>query len=128
MKNKKFTIRSRLRSFNYAFNGIKILVREEHNARIHIFAAICAVIAGFILNISSLEWISVLFSIGFVLAFEAINSAIESIADFVSAEKHDAIKKIKDLSAAAVLLSAITALIIGFIVFLPKILDLCLNY
>ena len=121
MKPQKFSISSRIRSFGYAFNGLKILFKEEHNSRIQLLAAIAAVIAGFVFNISPTDWIAIIFAIGFVLAMEAINSAIEGLADFVSPEKHDMIKKVKDLSAAGVLISALTALVIGLIVFLPKI-------
>jgi len=122
MPKEKFSITKRLRSFGYAFNGLKILIREEHNARIHLITAVVAITAGFCLHISALEWIAIVFAIGFVITLEIINSAIENIADFVSPEKHDTIKKIKDLAAAGVLISSITALIIGLIVFLPKIL------
>ena len=122
MKHKKFSIRKRLKSFKYAFNGLKILLIEEHNSWIHIFASLCVVIAGFVFKISIYEWIAVIFAIGLVMALEIFNSAIENIADFVSPEKQEKIKRIKDLSAAGVLIGAITALIIGLIIFIPKIL------
>lgn len=125
MEPQKFSIRKRIKSFSFAFNGLKILITEEHNARIHLVAAICAVIASIVFEISAFEWIAVIIAIGLVFALELMNSAIESIADFVAPEKNEKIKKIKDLSAAGVLISAITALIIGMIVFLPKILGLC---
>ena len=124
MKEQKFSILKRLKSFRFAFNGLGILLREEHNSRIHLFAAICALIAGFIFGISSLEWIAVIFAIGFVISLELINSAIENISDFVCPERHDSIKKIKDLAAGGVLIGAITALAVGLIVFLPRIIDL----
>lgn len=124
MKAQKFSILKRIKSFGYAFNGLRILIREEHNARIHVFATITVVLAGFYFDISMIEWIAISLSIGFVISLEIINSAIENIADFISPEKNDAIKKIKDLSAAGVLISALTALIIGLIVFIPKIFAL----
>ena len=123
MKTQKFSISNRIRSFGYAFNGLKILFKEEHNARVQLFAAMAVVIAGFVFNISNTEWVAIVFAIGFVLAMEAINSAIEGLADFVSPEKHEMIKKVKDLSAAGVLISALTALIIGLIVFVPILLN-----
>lgn len=101
------------------------MIKEEHNARIHLFATVCVIIAGLFFNISMNEWIGVIFSIGLVFSLEIINSSIENIADFISPEKHEMIKKIKDLSASGVLISAITALIIGLIIFIPKILKLC---
>jgi len=124
MKQQNFSIKKRIKSFIYAFSGLKILFKEEHNARIHFIATICVVVAGLLLNLLTYEWISVVFAIGFVITMEIINSAIENIADFVSPEKHEKIKRIKDLSAAGVLVSAITALIIGLIVFLPKFSEL----
>jgi diacylglycerol kinase len=122
MKQEKFSWKKRLKSFKYAFNGLKILIREEHNARIHIFITVCVLAAGLIFKISAGEWIAVVWCIGTVIALEMINSAIENLADFVSPEKHDKIKKVKDLAAGAVLLGAMAAVIIGLIVFLPKII------
>jgi diacylglycerol kinase len=121
-KQQKFSIRKRLKSFVYAFNGLHILFREEHNSHIHLVAALCAFIAGFFLKITATEWVAVIFAIGFVFAMELINSAIENMADFVSTEQHEHLKRIKDLSAASVLVSAITALAVGLIVFFPKIM------
>ncbi|MDR0506055.1 MAG: diacylglycerol kinase family protein [Dysgonamonadaceae bacterium] len=120
-KDQAFSIVKRLNSFKYAFNGLKILIKEEHNSRIHLFAAIIAIISGFIFHISEYEWIAVILCIAAVFALEIINSAVENIADFVSPEKHDKIKKIKDLSAAAVLIVAVASTITGLIIFLPKL-------
>lgn len=121
MKQANFSWKRRLKSFKYAFNGFGILIREEHNARIHIFIAICVFVAGLVFEISKSEWIAVTLCMGMVIALEMINSAIENLADFVSTEKQARIKKVKDLTAGAVLLGAMTAVIIGLIVFLPKI-------
>lgn len=128
MENQKFSIKSRLKSFKYAINGLKILIRDEHNSRIHLFAAVCAIILGFVLNVSSMEWLVIVLVIGFVFSVEIINSAIETIADFISPDYHEIIKKVKDLSAAAVLIIALASVIVAFIIFIPKILKLCLNY
>jgi undecaprenol kinase/diacylglycerol kinase (ATP) len=127
MKQQRFSILKRLKSFKYAFNGLKVLFQEEHNSRIHLLATVCVVIAGYAFRISQYEWIAIIFAIGLVLTVEIINTTIEDIADFVSPEKHEKIKRIKDLAAAAVLVSAVTALIIGLIIFLPKILTLLGN-
>ncbi|MFV0531153.1 MAG: diacylglycerol kinase family protein [Flavobacteriales bacterium] len=123
MKPQKFSIKSRLNSFKFAFNGLKIFVKEEHNSWIHLFATFCVIIAGFIFKISAFEWIAIVFAIGLVITLEIINSSIENIADFISPGRNDHIKKIKDLSAAGTLISAITAFIIGLIVFIPKFLN-----
>ena len=114
MKNSGFTWRKRLRSFKYAFHGIWLLVRYEHNAWIHCFAAVCVVVAG--------EWIVITFAIGLVLAAEAINSSIEALADLVSPGYNEAIKRTKDLAAGAVLILAIAAAVVGLIVFVPKLI------
>ena len=121
MKQNKFSIFKRLKSFLYAFNGLKILFREEHNSIIHLVAAVTAIIFAIIFDLNTYEWIAIIFSIGLVITTEIINTVIESIADFISPDKNEKIKIIKDLSAAAVLISAITALSIGLIVFIPKI-------
>jgi len=125
MKEEKFSIAKRLKSFTYAFNGLRILLREEHNSRIHLFATVCVVVAGVIFRISPLEWVAVVFAIGLVFGGEIFNSAIEDLADVVCPERDERIKKVKDLSAAAVLVSAFTALIIGLIIFIPKVVDFC---
>lgn len=128
MTKAPFSVKARLKSFTYAFQGWKVLIGEEHNARIHLGAAIMAIIAGAILKISSLEWIIIVLAIALVFAAEAFNSAIEYLCNFVSPQYHELIKKIKDLSALAVLFIAAGALISGLIIFLPKILNLCLSY
>lgn len=121
MKNNGFTLRKRLLSFRYAFNGIKWLIRHEHNAWIHCFAAVCAIVAGFIVELSAGEWIAVLFAIGSVLAAEAVNSSIEALADVVSPDYNPAIGRAKDMAAGAVLLLAIVAAAVGLIIFIPKL-------
>lgn len=83
MKNQKFSLQDRIKSFTYAFNGFKILLIEEHNARIHVVAAIVTVIAGFYFDISTVEWMIILLCIGAVIALEIVNSAIENLADLV---------------------------------------------
>ncbi len=121
MKQSNFSIKQRIKSFTHAFNGLRIVFIEEHNARIHLLAAIIAIVLGFVLHINAMEWVAIVFAIAMVLSMEIINTSIENIADFISPEKDDMIKKIKDLSAAAVLITAIAALIVGIIIFAPKI-------
>lgn len=124
MKNDGFTFRKRLRSFGYAFNGIRLLITKEHNAWIHCFAAVCVVLAGLLMDISKMEWIACVIVIGAVLAAEAVNSAVEALADFVSPEYSEAIKRTKDLAAGAVLLMAMAATVVGGIIFFPKLIAL----
>jgi diacylglycerol kinase len=119
--SKKLFISKRLKSFKYAFNGLRILIKEEHNSRIHLAVAICVIMVGFYFDISATEWLSLILAIGFVITMEIVNSSIENICDFISPKKHELIKKVKDLGAAAVLVSAFTAIFVGLIVFIPKI-------
>lgn len=122
MIQEKFSIRKRLRSFRYAFSGIATLLRDEHNSRIHVFAMVCAIAAGFLLRISPTEWCAVALCCGAVLTAEAMNSAVEAIADLVSPEFHPLVKKAKDVAAAGVLMTAISAATAGLIIFLPKLI------
>ncbi len=121
MKDSGFSWRKRILSFKYAFRGIWLLVSKEHNAWIHCFIAVCVVAAGFLSGLDRLEWIAVVFAIGMVLAAEAVNTTIEYLCDFVSPEYSEAIKHTKDLAAGAVLILAIASVVIGGLVFLPKI-------
>ena len=124
MTKKHFSIKKRIQSFKYAFNGLRILINSEHNSWIHLFVTVCVLAAGFAFKITAGEWIAVIFCIGIVFALELVNTAIENMADFVSKEYHPSIKKIKDLAAAAVLVGAVAAAVIGLIIFLPKIVEL----
>jgi diacylglycerol kinase len=127
MKEKNFKIRARLESFKNAFNGVRTLFINEHNAWLHVIAALLVIVSGIIFRIPATDWIAVIIAIGLVFASEAINSSIEKLSDFVSPEKRNSIKEVKDLAAAGVLISAITALLIGLIVFIPKIVSLIAN-
>lgn len=113
---KKFSFKARLHSFKYAFRGVFLLFHYEHNAWIHLIAIVCAVMAGIILSLTSLEWVVILFAIGSVLAAEA-----EKLADFISPSHQVLIGKAKDLAAAVLILST-CAFIIGGIIFIPKII------
>ncbi|MCE5206611.1 MAG: diacylglycerol kinase family protein [Porphyromonadaceae bacterium] len=116
-------LKNRIRSFSYAFSGLRLLFRETPNALIQLIIAITAVVTGFALHISSAEWLAVILAIGLVLALEAINSALETLADYACHEEiHPVIKKVKDLAAAGVLIAALAALAVGLVVFLPKII------
>ena len=115
-------IKQRIKSFSYAIKGALLLLKEEPNVRIHISAGLLAILAGFLFQISLVEWLIVIICIGGVLALEAINSAIECLADYVSPEKQELIKKTKDLAAAGVLIISIASLIIGLLVFIPKLM------
>ena len=121
MDNKGFSIKKVLRSFRFAFRGVGVLFREEHNAWVHLFATILVITAGFIFQISRIEWALVAFAIGLVFAAEILNSALERLCDIVQPEQDKRIGDIKDLCATGVLLCALAAAAIGLLVFLPKI-------
>ena len=112
---------ARLRSFLYAFAGLRLLLREEHNARIHATITVLVVVAGIVLRVSPVEWGVLVICIGMVLSAEAFNSAIERVADYLTIERDERIRDIKDLAAGAVLLCAIAAAVAGLIVFVPHI-------
>ena len=121
MKNDGFTLRKRLRSFKFASNGIRLLVTREQKAWIPCFITACVLLTGSIVGLSATEWIAIVFAIGMGLAAEAVNSSIEALADLVSPDYNEAIKRTKDLAAGAVLILAIAAATIGLIIFIPKL-------
>lgn len=114
----------RLKSFVYAWNGIKILFHSQTNARFHAIAAVVAILLGAALGLNSVEWIALAFTIAFVLVLEAINTSLELLTDLVSPEYHPLAGKVKDVAAGAVLIGAIAAILIGTILFLPKLMQL----
>ena len=112
---KKFSILS----FKYAFEGITAALKEEPNLKFHFLAGAIVVALSFILQISTRDWTIVIILIGFVIAIELTNTAIEAVVDGFTDKLHPAAKMAKDISAGAVLVSAITAAIISFLIFLP---------
>jgi diacylglycerol kinase len=121
MSNRKF-IQKRSASFKYAFKGVWIAFKTQHNLWIHLLLAVFALAMGFWLKITSTEWCFVVFAIGFVISAELFNTAIEWLVDLASPEWNKKAGRIKDVAAGAVLVSAIAALVIGLVIFLPKIL------
>ena len=119
-----FSIQKRIKSFTYAFKGIILLVKREHNARIHLVALVGVIIAGLILRIGIYEWMAVVFASGLVFMAELFNTAIEKLADVVDSKWNERIGLVKDYAAGAVLVSAVVAIIIGALVFIPKIVEL----
>lgn len=121
LKKKRKKLRN---SFKYAFEGVHRELKEEQNLKIHILIMILVIIAGFILKLSPMEWIICIILFGFVIALELINTAIELTVDLAMPEIHSKAKAAKDIAAAAVLISATCSVIIGLIIFLPKIINL----
>lgn len=122
MKSNKFSIKSRLGSFKFAFQGLWSLLKNEHNSRIHLLSSIIAISLGIILKINVPEWALLTIVIGLVFISELFNTSLEKLSDLVHPEWNDQIKKIKDYSAAAVLISSIIALVAGGLIFISRIL------
>lgn len=120
----KGILRKRLLSYVYAARGVVLLFKTELNAWVHFSIAACTMALGFVFNISSMEWVAIALSCGLVLGAEAINTAIEYLANYCTTEKNEQIRKVKDVAAGAVLLCALAALAVGLIIFLPKFIFL----
>ncbi len=116
------TLHHRINSFRYAFQGLADLFRSQPNARIHLFATLVVVVAGWGLHISHLEWLALVICVAMVMALEAMNTALEYLTDLVSPEFHPLAGKVKDVAAAAVLIGAFGAVVVGLIVFIPRII------
>jgi diacylglycerol kinase len=116
-----------LLGFVFAFQGLSVLIKSERNFKFHLFAFLCVSIAGFYFQIEKTEWLAILIISSIILTAEAINSAIEKLCNHLHPEIHPSIKSVKDIAAAAVLLSAISAIVIAGIIFLPRISDLLIN-
>ncbi len=112
---------NRLHSFRNAFRGIGILLRHEPNARIHLVISTIVVAAGFYFQIKISEWAILLVAICMVITTEIINTSIENLCDRITAETDPDIRNIKDIAAAAVLLTSIFAVIIGILIFWPYV-------
>ena len=116
-----FSLVNRFKSFTYAWSGIKELLRTEHNTWIHLFLTIIAVILALVFNISIGEWTALIICMTMVWTAEIFNTCIEKLLDFISTDRHPQIKNIKDMAAAAVLMASWAAIIVGAIIFIPKI-------
>ena len=112
------------RSFGFAGRGILDLFWFGNNAKVHLLIAGLVIIAGLYLQLTRTEWAIILTQIGLVWAAEAVNTALEKLCDFVSPGQHPQIKAIKDMAAGAVLILAITAVVVGSIIFGGKLTDL----
>jgi diacylglycerol kinase len=112
------------RSFLFAISGLKSAVAKEPNFRIHIISAILALTAAYFFNFSLFEWLILAIVIFLVITFELLNTVLESLVNLVSPELSPEAKIAKDVAAAAVLVSAIFSVIVGAILFLPKIISL----
>lgn len=111
----------RILSFKYAFSGIISALKEEPNLKFHFVAGILIILVSFILKISKVDFLIVIFLIGFVISLELTNTAIEAMVDAFTDKEHPRAKYAKDISAGAVLIAALTSTILGIMIFLPYI-------
>ena len=116
-----FSLRARGRSSVFALAGGRVLLRGQHNAWIHAAATLLVVVLGLACRVSRLEWVALALAIGLVWAMEALNTAIELLADEVSLEQRARIGRAKDVAAFAVLAAALAAVAIGLLVFWPHL-------
>lgn len=117
--SKPFSPAARLASFRHAFAGIATLLREEHNARIHLLATVLVLALAWYLQVSKGDYLALLLVIALVWLAEALNSALEYLCDALVPEHHELIAKAKDVAAAGVLICAAVAVAVGALVFLP---------
>jgi diacylglycerol kinase (ATP) len=122
MKSQEFSLRARLRSVRFAWDGIASFFQREHNAWLHFMATVAVFTTAILVGVTKTELLALIFAIGLVWISEMFNTCIERVMDFVSEQKHPEIKFIKDLAAGAVLTASITALIIGAVVFIPNLI------
>jgi diacylglycerol kinase len=116
-EKESFSLVKRAKSFTHAGRGIWIFIKTTHNAWIHIGILVAVIALGIYCHITQTEWMFLVLSAGLVLASEAFNTAIEIDIDLTSPEYHPYARNTKDVSAGAVLISAITACIVGMIIF-----------
>jgi len=119
-----FSIKARLQSMRFAFNGLSILWNEQHNSRVHLLATALVLILGLILSMSSVQWVLLLLLIAQVWVAEALNSAVEYLCDKVTLEHDPLIGKAKDVAAAGVLIASAISAIGGLILFVPLIVNM----
>ena len=120
--NPKHECKKLINSFKYALQGFASSFRTERNMKIHVVATILVIILGIYLKLNLIEWSIITIAIVIVISAELFNTAIETIVDMVSPQKNEKAKLAKDISAGAVLILAIGSAIVGFIIFLSKII------
>ena len=115
-------LRSRANSFRDAFAGLRYILRTQKNAWIHLAITVIVIFLGIFFHLSRMEWLVLVITIGLVWAAEALNTTLEAFVDLVSPDYHPVAKIVKDVAAATVLVAAISAAVVGFLIFLPAIL------
>ena len=117
-------VKGRLKSLRFAFKGMLILVRSEHSIMVQLGIGVLVSILGLILGLSPTEWMLQTMCIGMVLSAEGLNTAVEKLCDFVNPDFNPKIGRIKDISAGAVGFTAVVAVVVGLIIYVPKVASL----
>lgn len=120
----RFSYKKFYRSFGYALRGLLRLIETEQNARVHLFAAMTVAILAILLHVNRIEAALLFFSVVLVFAIEINNTAVEKLLDVVHPESHVQIAFVKDALAGAVLIAAVIAVVVGFLVFYPHVRNL----
>lgn len=110
-----------LKGFVYAYRGLSYAYSGQLNFKVHTLATVAVLLCGYFFKISIVEWLWITAAIALVIITELLNTAIETLVDLVSPEFHPKAGTVKDLTAAAVLIAALTAVLIGLLIFLPKL-------
>ncbi len=118
---------NRVQSFQVAFIGIWHTLKTQRNAQIHLFIALMILALGLILNLNFTEWAIIALTMGFVIATEMLNTAVEAAMDFATTDFDPQIKIVKDVAAGAVLVSAMAAVVVGLLIMGPKLLKMVLS-
>jgi diacylglycerol kinase (ATP) len=118
------SLKKLMRSFVYAYQGIKYATLTQLNFRVHLVAMLIAIAMGYGLHVSYHEWLWIALCITLVLVTELLNTAIETLTDLVSPDYHPKAGQVKDVAAGAVVIMALFALITGLVIFIPKLLKL----
>lgn len=116
-----FSVKARLKSFAFAFEGFAYMMRTQHNAWVHLAATVLVAALGFLLHVSADAWRWLIVALALVWVAEAINTAFEHLCDVVSPEFHQSVKRSKDIAAAAVLVCVIASTLLGAITFAPYV-------
>jgi len=117
-------VKGRLKSLRFAFRGMWILIRSEHSVMVQLGIGILVSIVGFLVGLSATEWILQTMCIGLILTAEGLNTAVEKLCDFVNPGPDPKIGRVKDIAAGGVGFAAVTAIIVGLIIYIPKVLAL----
>jgi diacylglycerol kinase len=124
LKSTSSSLIKTFKSFRFAFHGLYLVLRFENNTRFHLFASLVVVAAGFSLELSMIEWAIILTQIGLVWTAEVFNTALEKLVDLISPEFNLKAGAIKDIAAAAVLVTSIMAAVVGLLIFGNKLWQL----